>query len=97
MPLFVFIGHDGPRSAELRPVHRPAHLAGLESLDRDERIRFAGPMVGEGGAPLGSVIVFEAADLGEALAIAARDAYVTEGIFERYEVHETKQVFPKGA
>jgi uncharacterized protein YciI len=97
VPLFVFIGHDGPRSVELRPIHRPAHLAGLEPLDHDGRVRFAGPMVGEAGAPIGSVIVFEAADLDEARAIAARDAYVTEGIFDRYEVHETKQVFPKDA
>jgi hypothetical protein len=34
-------------------------------------------MVGEEGAPIGSVIVFEAGDLAEARAIAARDAYVT--------------------
>ncbi len=95
MPLYVFLGHDGPKSAELRPVHRPAHLAGLEPLDRDGRVRFAGPMIGDAGAPVGSVIVFEAADLDEARAIAARDAYVTEGVFERYDVRETKQVFPK--
>jgi len=95
VPLFVFIGHDGPESGALRPVHRPAHLAGLEPLDREGRVRFAGPMIGDEGAPVGSVIVFEAADLDAARAIAANDAYVVEGIFERYDVRETKQVFPK--
>ena len=60
MPWFTFIGHDGPRGAELRTQHRPAHLAGLEALARAGRIRHAGPLLGEDGAPLGSVIVLEA-------------------------------------
>jgi uncharacterized protein YciI len=94
MPWFAFIGHDGPRGGELRKVHRPAHLAGLEQLERAGRIRHAGPLLGDGGAPIGSLVLFEAADLAEARAIAARDVYVTEGIFARYEVRETTVVFP---
>jgi uncharacterized protein YciI len=89
------IGHDGPRGAELRKVHRSAHLAGLEPLAGAGRIRHAGPMLGDDGAPLGSVVLFEAADLTEAQAIAARDPYVTEGIFARYEVRETTVVLPR--
>ena len=94
MPWFILIGHDGPRGCELRPLHRPAHLAGLEPLANEGRIRHAGPMLGDDGAPLGSVVLFEAESLAEARAIAARDPYVIEGIFERYEVRETKVVFP---
>jgi uncharacterized protein YciI len=95
MPLFVLIGHDGPRGSELRAVHRPAHLAGLQPLARAGRIRHAGPILGDDGAPLGSVILFEAESLSEARAIGARDPYVTEGIFARYEVRETTVVFPE--
>jgi uncharacterized protein len=95
MALFVLIGHDGPRGAELRKIHRPAHLAGLEELERAGRIRHAGPMLGDDGAPVGSVVLFEAASLAEARAIAARDPYVTEGIFARYEVRETAVVLQK--
>ena len=95
MPLFVMIGHDGPSGLELRKVHRPAHLAGLEELERAGRIRHAGPILGDGGAPLGSVVLFEADSLAEAQAIAARDPYVTQGIFARYEVRETTAVFPR--
>ena len=95
MPLFAFIGHDGPRGAELRPQHRPAHLAGLEGLAAEGRIRHAGPLLDEGGAPIGSVIVFEAESLEAARALAARDPYVVEGIFARHTVNETKAVFPK--
>ena len=93
MPLFVLIGHDGPRGAELRKLHRPAHLAGLEPLAQAGRIRYAGPMLNEDGAAVGSVVLFEADSLAEAQAIAARDPYVTHGIFARYEVRETKAVF----
>lgn len=95
MPLFAFIGHDGPSGPELRKLHRPAHLEGLEGLAAADRIVHAGPLLDEGGAPVGSVIVFEAGDLAEAKQIAARDPYVTEGIFERHTVHETKAVFPR--
>ena len=95
MPLYVFIGHDGPRGAELRKQHRPAHLAGLEPLDAEGRIRHAGPLLDAGGQPVGSLILFEAESLDAARALAARDPYVVEGVFERHEVHETRVVFPR--
>jgi hypothetical protein len=95
MPWFILIGHDGPNGRTLRPQHRPAHLAGLEPLANAGRIRHAGPMLGDDGGPIGSVVLFEAASLAEARAIAARDPYVVEGIFARYEVRETTAVFPR--
>lgn len=97
MPLFVFIGHDGPRAAELRPQQRPAHLAGLEGLEAEGRIVHAGPMLDEAGRPVGSVILFEAPSLDDARATAAADPYVREGVFERHEVRETRVVFPRRA
>jgi uncharacterized protein YciI len=95
MPLYVFVGHDGPHGGELRKQHRPAHLAGLEPLDAEGRIRHAGPLLDASGAPVGSLVLFEAESLDAARAIAARDPYVVEGVFERHEVHETRVVFPR--
>lgn len=95
MGLFVLIGRDGSRGSELRKVHREAHLSNLEPLATSGRVRFAGPLVDESGAPCGSVIVFEAEGLEAAREFARSDPYVTEGIFERYEVMETRQVFPR--
>ena len=92
--LYVFVGHDGPRGAELRKLHRTAHLAGLEGLEAEDRIRHAGPLLDADGQPIGSLILFEAESLEAARAIADRDAYVTQGIFARYEVNETRVVFP---
>ena len=94
MPLFALIGHDGPRGLELRGEHREAHLANLEPLDAQGRVRHAGPLLDEDGQPVGSVILFEADDLAAARAFAAGDPYVAHGVFERHEVFETKRVFP---
>jgi uncharacterized protein YciI len=95
LPLYTYIGYDGPRGAELRKIHRPAHLANLEPLEAEGRIRFAGPLLDPDGNPVGSVIVIEAGSLEEARDIAARDPYVAEGIFERHDVYETRVVFPR--
>jgi uncharacterized protein YciI len=94
MPYYALIGRDAPGSLELRKQHRDAHLANLRALDEAGRVRHAGPLLDEGGAPCGSVVIFEAATLEDAQALAAGDAYVTQGIFERYEVRETRVVFP---
>ena len=93
MPLFAFIGHDGPEGLALRKQHRPAHLEGLSALADAGRIVHAGPLLDVSGAPVGSVVVFEADDLEEARRIADGDPYVTRGVFERHSVHETQAVF----
>jgi hypothetical protein len=95
LPPYIYIGHDGPRGAELRKAHRPAHLASMEPLDAEGRIRHAGPLLDPSGTPVGSAILFEAESLEAARDIAARDPYVAQGIFERHEVYETRAVFPR--
>ncbi len=97
MPLYAFIGRDGPEGLARRGRHREAHLANLEPLDQAGRVPFAGPLRDESGDPCGSVIVFEAADLAAARAFAASDPYVVEGVFASYEVFETVAVFPRSS
>jgi uncharacterized protein YciI len=94
MPVYALIGHDGPEGPTLRKLHRPAHLAGLEPLAAAGHVRHAGPLLDAQGRPIGSLVVFESESLDAARAVAARDPYVVEGVFERYEIHETKVVFP---
>jgi uncharacterized protein YciI len=94
MPLFAFIGTDGPRGAELRKVHRPAHLERLEKLAAAHRIHHAGPLLDPDGNPTGSLIVFEADSEASARAVAEGDPYVNEGVFGSWQLQETKQVFP---
>lgn len=94
MPLFALVGHDGPRGPELRALHRPAHIENLRPLVRAGRVRFVGPLLAD-GAPVGSLVVFEAADLAAARAFAASDPYVVHGVFARHEVQETRDVLPE--
>ena len=96
MPLYAFIGNDGPRGAELRKLHRTAHLEGIDELVAEDRVLHAGPLLDDDGGPIGSVVLFEAADLEAARKVAAGDPYVTEGIFENWRVHETKVVRGRG-
>ena len=88
--LFVIIGHDARDAKERRPATRPAHLAHLEPLSQAGKVILAGPL--PDGA--GSLIVVEAASLAEVWDLVGRDPYVTNGIFERVEVHPFTQVFP---
>ena len=96
MGIYVYIGYDGPKGAELRKTAiRERHLANLEGLEAAGNIVYAGPLKDENGAPGGSVIVFEANDYASARTVAESDPYWKEGVFDRFEVHESLQVFPK--
>lgn len=95
MGLFVLIGRDGPQGAALRAVHREAHLAKWKPLADAGGVVYAGPLLEPAETPCGSVIVFAAHRLEDARQIAAADPYVVHGIFERWEVRGTRQVFPE--
>jgi uncharacterized protein YciI len=94
MPLFCYVGHDGPEGLAKRPDVRPQHLAHMEPLAEAGRILYAGPLLDEHGSPRGSLIVFDAVDYAEARRIAESDPYLEQGVFERVDVFETRQVFP---
>jgi hypothetical protein len=96
MPLFVMIGLDGPDGVARRDEHRAAHVAHIEGLEREGRLRFAGtPRNDANDASVGAVIVFEAQDLGEARDIANRDPFVIGGVFASLTVAPFKLVYPK--
>lgn len=88
---FVILGFDGPDGESKRKIHRPAHLAKMEPLDRAGRVVLAGPLTDR----TGSLIVIEADSLEEARQFAHEDPYTVNGVFERVEVHPFTQVFPK--
>ncbi|MBW2269721.1 MAG: hypothetical protein JRH16_14205 [Deltaproteobacteria bacterium] len=95
MHVFALIGWDAPDSAALRQQHRPVHLEGLEALAARGQLRQAGPLLDAGGQPCGSLVIFEAESLDAARQFAATDPYCGNGVFERYEVHETRVVLPR--
>jgi len=89
--LFVIIGHDGPRGAELRPKIRPAHLDNLRPLVDKGKVVIAGPFTDGSG----SLIVVDMDSQAEAVAFANSDPYTKEGVFERVEVKPLRRVFPE--
>lgn len=82
--LFVIIAEDKPGGLDHRLAVRPAHLRHLESLG--DSLVFAGPFLDDDEKPCGSLVVIDAPDQAEAEAMAARDPFVVEGVFTRYEV-----------
>lgn len=93
MPLFVMYGLDGPRGADIRKETRPAHLAWIASLA--PRVKVGGPLLAEdGAAPVGSMIVLEAADLADAKAVLAEDPYRAAKLWDRIEICQFNWIAP---
>ncbi|ALA57252.1 YciI family protein [Nitrospira moscoviensis] len=90
---FVIIGYDGPDGEARRKIHRPAHLANLEPLDKAGRVILAGPLTDKAGSLL--VLDFDTRE--EAELFARTDPYTLHGVFERVEIHPFLQVLPKEA
>ena len=88
---FVIIGYDGQDGEAKRKVHRSAHLANLESLDRQGRVILAGPLTDKAG----SLLVLEFETQLDAEHFASQDPYTVHGVFDRVEVHPFMQVLPK--
>ena len=88
---FVIIGYDGPEGEAKRKIHRPAHLANLEPLDKQGQVILAGPLTDKAG----SLLVLEFATQEEAEQFAQSDPYTVNGVFERVEIHPFSQVLPK--
>lgn len=90
--LYVLICKDKPvEGRTLRQQTRSAHLAYLESLGA--RVKVAGPLLDDAAAaPIGSLLVVEAASLDEARAMAAEDPYAGAGVFASVEVRPWKVV-----
>jgi uncharacterized protein YciI len=88
---FVIIGYDGPDGEARRQIHRSAHLAHLEPLDRQGRVILAGPLTDK----TGSLLVLEFDTQTDAEQFAHSDPYAVHGVFQRVEIHPFLQVLPK--
>jgi len=84
MPLFVLSCIDRPGGLDRRLAAREAHLAYLAG--HGDRVRLAGPFLGEDGQPVGSMLVIEAADLAAARAFADADPYRLADLFQSVDI-----------
>lgn len=91
--IFAFICKDKPGHLEVRMANRPDHVAFLDTLNAEGRLKFAGPFLDGDGKPCGSLVAVEAADRTAAEAIAQADPYAKAGLFEAVEIHPWNWVF----
>ena len=96
---FIF-GRDRPGSLSCRLEARAAHLARLQELADQGRLKIAGPIPacdspdpGDAGF-IGSMLVVAFESIEDARSWADADPYVTAGVYQSIEVHPYKPVLP---
>ncbi len=89
MATFILICRDKPGALDLRMATRETHLAWLG--DRGDRVTRAGPLLGEDGSPVGSVLFLNVESRAEAEALADADPYADAGLFESVEILAWRQ------
>ena len=98
--LYVILGHDAPGALEIRRRVRARHLERIGALAEAGRVALAGPCPAVDSADpgsagfSGSLIVAEFESLEAARDWIAGDPYVTEGVFESFEVKPFVRVLP---
>jgi uncharacterized protein YciI len=98
--LYVILGHDAPGALEIRRRVRSRHLERISVLVEAGRVALAGPCpavdsIDPGSAGFsGSLIVAEFESLEAARDWIAGDPYVTDGVFESFEVKPFVRVLP---
>jgi uncharacterized protein YciI len=98
--LYVILGKDAPGALATRRRVRASHLERIGQLADAGRVALAGPCPvadspdpGDAGFS-GSVIVAEFESLQAARDWIAADPYVTEGVFESFDVRPFIKVLP---
>ena len=90
---FAAICRDKPGALQLRLDTRPAHVEHLNDLNARGVLKIAGPLLGDEGKPVGSLLIFECDDLDEARSIAVADPYAKAGLFDSVEISPWNWVF----
>jgi uncharacterized protein YciI len=97
---YAIVALDHPNSLEKRVAARPDHLARLNALKDEGRLKLAGPFPaidsvdpGEAGFT-GSLIVAEFTDLPAAQAWADADPYVAAGVYRDVTVRPFRITLP---
>ncbi|NVK34112.1 MAG: YciI family protein [Rhodobacteraceae bacterium] len=86
--LYAIICTDKPGALQIRMDNRPEHLEFLKSLG--DNLKAAGPFLDDDGNMTGSLVVIEASNRDEALAISQEDPYAKADLFEHSEIRPWK-------
>ncbi len=87
-----FVAHctDKPGSTDLRAGVRPDHIEWIG--DHVDQIQVAGPLLDDGGSPIGSLLIVEAESRERAAALLAADPYAKAGLFQTVTITPWKWV-----
>lgn len=88
--LFVIYAKDKPGALALRLETRASHLEYIDASG--EKVKLAGPLLGDDAKPLGSMLIIECESLEAANQWAALDPYARAGLFQSIEIHPWKWV-----
>ena len=90
---FAIVCLDKPDHGHLRAENRPAHIEYLNA--NLEHMLLAGPFLSEDGErPVGSLLIMEYDDHGQARAFAEGDPYAKAGLFESVTIRPFRKVLP---
>jgi len=97
---YIVLARDNPGTSAQRLAARPAHLARLQELLGQGRLKLAGPMPtvdsedpGEAGFS-GSLLVVEFPSMADARRWADADPYIAAGVYRSVEILPFKPVLP---
>ncbi len=97
---YIVLAKDKPGTLAQRLAVRPAHIARLNSLAEQNRLKIAGPMPaiddenpGDAGF-VGSMLVVEFATIHDARYWVNDDPYFSAGVYEGAEIYPFKPVLP---
>jgi uncharacterized protein YciI len=84
---------DKAGALEIRMANRPKHVEYLTSYN--DKLLFAGPLLDDKEAMIGSLLVLDVADGTEMDKFLANDPYAKAGLFQSVSVHGVRKAFPK--
>jgi uncharacterized protein YciI len=87
---FAVYALDKPDAGLLRAELGDAHRARLRGHDHPVEVVIAGPLLDEAGNPIGSLIVIEAASIGDVRAFMDADPYILNGVYESADIKPVK-------
>lgn len=91
--LFIVHAQDHPGSQALRAQARVPHLEFVAG--NPSAFHFGGPLLGDDGKPLGSLMILDLPDRDALDAHLAADPFFSSGLFQRVQVFQTVQVVPE--
>lgn len=93
--LFIVQALDRPGSQALRTQARVRHLEFVAA--HASAFRFGGPMLGDDGKPLGSLMILDLPDRAALDAHLAADPFFGSGLFQVVQVWQSAQVVPEAS